>query len=122
VVSVSSGVDSWTDYRASARLRWYCGCTWIVKFAQGAPTVTRIGSSVTIPKDPAYMTEYVYIYMNIYKYTCSQVDGTMYTMGLCTYIYIYTYQHCICVNVYMYICICSNGKCFVLQESLEPKC
>jgi len=67
VASVSSGVGSWTDYRASVRLRWYCRCRWIVKFAQGVQTVTRIGLSVTIPIDPAYMTEYIYIYMKIYN-------------------------------------------------------
>jgi len=66
--------------------------------------------------------DWIYMYMNIYKYTCIKVDGTMYTTELCTCIHIYTYQHCICVNVYMYIYICSNGKYFVLQESLEARC
>ena len=53
------------------------------------------------------MTEYKYIYMNIYKYTCSKVDGTMYTTGLCTYIYIYihisTLYMCKRIHVYIYL-------------------
>jgi len=47
-------------------------------------------------KKPAYMTEYICIYVKIYKFTCSKVDGNMYTTGLCTYIYIYT-----CILVYI---------------------
>jgi hypothetical protein len=96
VASVSSGIGSWTDYRASARLCWSCGCMWIVQLAQDVPTVMRIGSSDRIPKNPAYMTEYICIYVNIYKFTCTKVDENMYTTGLCTYIYIYT-----CILVYI---------------------
>jgi len=56
MTSFSSGVGSWPDYRASARLRWYCACRWIVKFAQGVPIVTRIGSSNRIKRDNTSVT------------------------------------------------------------------